>query len=183
MRRTVEARRGDVMHYTGCVCKGGDAGFKGLRPAPSFTTALRPHPLHHTLSARFESIEAGAGERNRTVVISLEGCCSTIELHPRTRNLAQHSCRKRVLKAAPYLRPATYDCIIFTPPNSLVTGKITGNFRKGPGWEPFRFCQPRLPTNPCLDLRERCVWHLRPAAGDKAGCFGVLRLKPAEDPV
>ena len=26
----------------------------------------------------------GAGERNRTVVISLEGCCSTIELHPRS---------------------------------------------------------------------------------------------------
>src|SRR5262245_15346274 len=25
----------------------------------------------------------GAGERNRTAVISLEGCCSTIELHPR----------------------------------------------------------------------------------------------------
>src|SRR6187549_2087376 len=28
-------------------------------------------------------LEVGAGERNRTVVISLEGCCSTIELHPR----------------------------------------------------------------------------------------------------
>ena len=27
----------------------------------------------------------GAGEGNRTLVISLEGCCSTIELHPRTR--------------------------------------------------------------------------------------------------
>src|SRR5262245_50502727 len=28
----------------------------------------------------------GAGEGNRTLVISLEGCCSTIELHPRTRS-------------------------------------------------------------------------------------------------
>jgi hypothetical protein len=28
----------------------------------------------------FEKI--GAGEGNRTLVISLEGCCSTIELHP-----------------------------------------------------------------------------------------------------
>ena len=27
-------------------------------------------------------VKTGAGERNRTVVISLEGCCSTIELHP-----------------------------------------------------------------------------------------------------
>ena len=26
--------------------------------------------------------EDGAGEGNRTLVISLEGCCSTIELHP-----------------------------------------------------------------------------------------------------
>ncbi len=26
--------------------------------------------------------KAGAGEGNRTLVISLEGCCSTIELHP-----------------------------------------------------------------------------------------------------
>src|ERR1041385_784964 len=28
---------------------------------------------------------AGAGEGNRTLVISLEGCCSTIELHPHCR--------------------------------------------------------------------------------------------------
>ncbi len=26
--------------------------------------------------------QAGAGEGNRTLVFSLEGCCSTIELHP-----------------------------------------------------------------------------------------------------
>ena len=32
-----------------------------------------------------EAIEnIGAGEGNRTLVFSLEGCCSTIELHPRT---------------------------------------------------------------------------------------------------
>ena len=29
----------------------------------------------------------GAGEGNRTLVISLEGCCSTIELHPRRTTL------------------------------------------------------------------------------------------------
>ena len=34
-------------------------------------------------SQRIEMI--GAGEGNRTLVISLEGCCSTIELHPRRR--------------------------------------------------------------------------------------------------
>jgi hypothetical protein len=30
----------------------------------------------------------GAGEGNRTLVFSLEGCCSTIELHPRRRRYA-----------------------------------------------------------------------------------------------
>ena len=29
-------------------------------------------------------VNAGAGEGNRTLVFSLEGCCSTIELHPRS---------------------------------------------------------------------------------------------------
>src|SRR5881275_780930 len=28
------------------------------------------------------SLSIGAGEGNRTLIISLEGCCSTIELHP-----------------------------------------------------------------------------------------------------
>src|SRR3954471_10431052 len=28
--------------------------------------------------------EVGAGEGNRTLVFSLEGCCSTIELHPQS---------------------------------------------------------------------------------------------------
>ena len=30
----------------------------------------------------------GAGEGNRTLVFSLEGCCSTIELHPLRRKLS-----------------------------------------------------------------------------------------------
>src|SRR5438105_14488681 len=33
----------------------------------------------------FVFAEIGAGEGNRTLVFSLEGCCSTIELHPRWR--------------------------------------------------------------------------------------------------
>ena len=55
-------------------------------------------PLYPELMAELDAIKhdrvggltqvlekIGAGERNRTVVISLEGCCSTIELHPRER--------------------------------------------------------------------------------------------------
>jgi hypothetical protein len=38
------------------------------------------------LLARSE-LSSGAGEGNRTLVISLEGCCSTIELHPPTLTL------------------------------------------------------------------------------------------------
>src|ERR1035437_3044413 len=39
-----------------------------------------------------QSIESiGAGEGNRTLVFSLEGCCSTIELHPRAGDeLSRH---------------------------------------------------------------------------------------------
>jgi hypothetical protein len=33
------------------------------------------------------SAQIGAGEGNRTLVISLEGFCSTIELHPRNAPL------------------------------------------------------------------------------------------------
>jgi len=35
------------------------------------------------------TIDAGAGEGNRTLVISLEGFCSTIELHPHGSNDSQ----------------------------------------------------------------------------------------------
>jgi hypothetical protein len=49
----------------------------------------------------------GAGEGNRTLVISLEGFCSTIELHPQNERSGSHSsaryrranCRARILNA------------------------------------------------------------------------------------
>jgi hypothetical protein len=51
-------------------------------------------------SNRTDKPKAGAGEGNRTLVFSLEGCCSTIELHPQPRcfsaRLFWHS---RLLKA------------------------------------------------------------------------------------
>ena len=42
---------------------------------------IRSHFCRNVLSRLSEN--NGAGEGNRTLVISLEGCCSTIELHPR----------------------------------------------------------------------------------------------------
>src|ERR1700728_4994630 len=39
-------------------------------------------------------LKIGAGEGNRTLVFSVEGCCSTIELHPRAADqLSRHTSR------------------------------------------------------------------------------------------
>jgi hypothetical protein len=45
----------------------------------------------NTITIKFKNIataETGAGEGNRTLVFSLEGCCSTIELHPHPPTVA-----------------------------------------------------------------------------------------------
>ena len=46
----------------------------------------------------------GAGEGNRTLVFSLEGCCSTIELHPLT-SVNYHAARavSTTMPGAPYV--------------------------------------------------------------------------------
>ena len=45
---------------------------------------ISQHPCQNEITTMTQVIEKiGAGEGNRTLVISLEGCCSTIELHPR----------------------------------------------------------------------------------------------------
>jgi hypothetical protein len=56
------------------------------RPGPS-----RPYPPSPVAIEK-----TGAGEGNRTLVISLEGCCSTIELHPHRERFSRaprQSCR------------------------------------------------------------------------------------------
>ena len=63
----------------------------GNGPAPDPTlTAMFSHSNEQKHSCpsgkpvlRQVSENIGAGEGNRTLVFSLEGCCSTIELHPR----------------------------------------------------------------------------------------------------
>src|SRR5262245_17667998 len=64
----------------------GNAGRLGSAtgyPLPGHQGANWPR---HGLAAGVEHVRrglaVGAGEGNRTLVISLEGCCSTIELHP-----------------------------------------------------------------------------------------------------
>ena len=68
----------------------------------------------------------GAGEGNRTLVISLEGCCSTIELHPhQAGHQARHSpCAARPRQPGPETgggrgRTRTYEGVsqrIYSPP-------------------------------------------------------------------
>src|ERR1700752_4190691 len=49
-------------------------------------TTFIPSFLSSTSCSRTSSLTPlGAGEGNRTLVVSLEGFCSTIELHPRIR--------------------------------------------------------------------------------------------------
>ena len=53
-------------------------------------------------------VRFGAGEGNRTLVISLEGCCSTIELHPQVARM-----------------PADFAVSVLLPPGRQVAGRVT----------------------------------------------------------
>src|SRR3954463_6499321 len=70
----------------------------------------------------------GAGRGNRTLVFSLEGCCSTIELHPRKSNMSSPAAHWRMAgspagaqgaKAGGRGRTRTYEVVrqrIYSPP-------------------------------------------------------------------
>ena len=64
-------------------------GAKKRRAARTKTTECPNEPQPLVRMERLTMPEVldfiGAGEGNRTLVFSLEGCCSTIELHPRWR--------------------------------------------------------------------------------------------------
>ena len=53
------------------------------RKPGSYKKTVLPLSLGPCAVLRCRKFNDGAGEGNRTLVISLEGCCSTIELHPR----------------------------------------------------------------------------------------------------
>ena len=56
--------------------------------------AVQPAVARAPAVSQSPGLSAGAGEGNRTLVVSLEGFCSTIELHPRSlERLAQCHCR------------------------------------------------------------------------------------------
>jgi hypothetical protein len=75
----------------------------------------------------FRSERDGAGEGNRTLVFSLEGCCSTIELHPRAADQLSRraSGLNRHERDLPPVRPvvqAAVPSVFFAPMGALNTG-------------------------------------------------------------
>ena len=56
---------------------------RATSPLPRECSTTEPHGQYKPLTPAPLPPIAGAGEGNRTLVISLEGFCSTIELHPR----------------------------------------------------------------------------------------------------
>src|ERR1700748_1565500 len=57
----------------------------------NFALAMFLQPALFQWAKRDITPNIGAGEGNRTLVISLEGFCSTIELHPQFPRLSLHS--------------------------------------------------------------------------------------------
>jgi hypothetical protein len=71
----------------------------------------------------------GAGEGNRTLVFSLEGCCSTIELHPRaadqlSRQAGRLNRHERIWPARSALQATLVPSPSFAPGGALNTGRF-----------------------------------------------------------
>src|ERR1700704_4200529 len=89
---------------------------------------LRTSP-HPSCAKSMKIKNIGAGEGNRTLVFSLEGCCSTIELHPRAsdqltrradglnRACGLRVCSARLSRPKP-LTPADSPPILRSPPTT-----------------------------------------------------------------
>ena len=114
-------------------------GFLQMR-MPNRPSCARPSPN-----------QAGAGEGNRTLVISLEGFCSTIELHPR-RNANDRKLLRYCIDP-PIPKPPS------DPRSSLVEGE---------GFEPSKaepadlqsapFDRSGTPPNETRNYRESTLW-------------------------
>ena len=132
----------------------------------------------------------GAGEGNRTLVVSLEGFCSTIELHPRAlnsvrsrdpiRNRRMHlvegegfepsKAEPADLQSAPFDRSGTPPESLTKP--SIIFGESVG-VKQGCGAKRFRYRETSLQTEqggprirlPAVIARRRDKGNLREALG------------------
>src|SRR5262245_43589940 len=113
----------------------------------------------------FENI--GAGEGNRTLVISLEGCCSTIELHPRRPRCAALRRAAAARRAGPTSRRRN---IVSSPATCNRRGdaseKLARRRRRGPGLAlPFARGWGRRRPARALRLVESIVGEALPHVG------------------
>src|SRR5215813_9343216 len=82
-------------------------------------------PAEATEAGDYWRQKAGAGEGNRTLVISLEGCCSTIELHPHQNGrLRQGSGRLRTDCLASRSSTVRAGLPAETPPARRLVGEV-----------------------------------------------------------
>ena len=109
--------------------------------------------LHQLLPPRSRrTTTAGAGEGNRTLVVSLEGFCSTIELHPPCTAIPFNRLRSTAHTAA----------------RNGVTNGIAGR----PG-------SSNKPTGPCRDIIQRHQQHIHPE--HELRCFNASLSRSAPD--
>ena len=80
-RDTEELRNTDIAHCTLETRANLAHAQSGVR---AFVGMIQPGLSEWKSTSPISAWNVGAGEGNRTLVFSLEGCCSTIELHPRS---------------------------------------------------------------------------------------------------
>jgi hypothetical protein len=99
-------------------------------PRECSTTELHGQTDHHSVVV---FTYFGAGEGNRTLVVSLEGFCSTIELHPLLLPLFLFSINARSLLTKPlFAQPSHFNC----------------NLVEGEGFEPSKAEPSDLQSDP-----------------------------------
>ncbi len=142
---------------------------RAASPLPRECSTTEPHGLSLLPSLFMRSPKRGAGEGNRTLVISLEGFCSTIELHPPAIHLRcnPHPAAKRASRRAASLQGTSFpaptkirfDCLERSPDPNCPTRR--------PGPHP---CRARIPVRLPSD-GATCA---TPGTGDIRGGAGCL---------
>jgi hypothetical protein len=105
-------------------------------PLPRECSTTEPHG--HALNP--QKCQTGAGEGNRTLVVSLENFCSTIELHPQ---------RPQTTKSPPMQRPL--QAIAITPADQnhpLNCNAMPNTLVEGEGFEPSKAEPSDLQSDP-----------------------------------
>ena len=113
----------------------------------------------------------GAGEGNRTLVFSLEGCCSTIELHPRDPLMPIRRSRVNGAKAGAAGSVTEKTAALATPQLGIKPSRA-----KSSAWEPSSTIPPLSSTinrSRCAMVESRCAMAsvVRPRISPVISCW------------